>query len=73
MHLERFEEDLHDTTTGLTYAALSGIRKQSIEDVERLFSEPIVKFQLSIAQKWLFNSLTRHDMDTHEETHVIQQ
>ena len=25
MQLERFEEALHDTTSGLTYAALSGI------------------------------------------------
>ena len=42
MQLERFEEALHDPTTGLTYTALSGIRKQSVEDVERLFSEPVI-------------------------------
>ena len=38
IHLERFEEALHDTRTGLTYPTLSGIRKKSVEDVERLFS-----------------------------------
>lgn len=42
--LERFEEALHDTTSRLTYTALSGIRKQSVEDVERLFSEHMVSW-----------------------------
>ena len=40
--MERFEEAVHDSTAGLTYTALSGIRKQSIEDVERLFGEPLI-------------------------------
>ena len=42
IHLERFEEALHDTAAGLTYPALSGICKQSVEDVERLFSPSLV-------------------------------
>lgn len=47
MRLERFEEALHDPTTGLTYTALSGTRKQCIEDVERIFSEPMIKWMES--------------------------
>ena len=42
IRLERFEEVLHDTTAGRTYPALSGIRKQSVEDVERLFSPSLI-------------------------------
>ena len=41
--LQRFEEALHDPSSGLTYTALCGIRKQSVEDVERLFSEDLIK------------------------------
>ena len=44
MNLERFEEALHDPTSGLTYTALSGIRKQSVEDVERLFGDPLISW-----------------------------
>lgn len=36
VQLERFEEAVHDTSSGLTYSALSGVRKQSVQDVERL-------------------------------------
>lgn len=42
--MERFEEAVHDSTSGLTYTALSGVRKQSVEDVERLFGEPLVSW-----------------------------
>ena len=42
LQLERFEEALHDTSSGLTYSALSGVRKQSVQDVERLFSESLI-------------------------------
>ena len=42
IHLERFEEALHDPAAGLTYSALSGIRKQSVEDVERLFGQTVI-------------------------------
>ena len=44
MNLERFEEALHDPTSGLTYTALSGIRKQSVEDVEWLFGDPLISW-----------------------------
>lgn len=42
IQLERFEEALHDPSAMLTYTALTGIRKQSVEDVERLFSESLI-------------------------------
>ena len=35
VQLERFVEAINDPNTGLTYPALTGIRKQSVEDVER--------------------------------------
>ena len=35
---------LHDPSSGLTYTALCSIRKQSVEDVERLFSEDLIKW-----------------------------
>ena len=44
IQLERFVEALHDTSSGLTYSALSGVRKQSVQDVERLFSESLIKW-----------------------------
>ncbi|XP_065887166.1 uncharacterized protein [Dysidea avara] len=44
IELERFQEALHDSSAGLTYTALSGVRKQSVEDVERLFSKSLVKW-----------------------------
>ncbi len=43
MQLERLVEALEDPSTGLTYPALTGIRKQSVEDVERLFGAGVVK------------------------------
>lgn len=39
---ERFEEAIHDTSAGLTYSAFSGARKQSVEDVERLFGQSVI-------------------------------
>ena len=39
-----FVETLHDTTAGLTYCALSGIWQQNVEDVERLFGLPLIKW-----------------------------
>ena len=44
IQLERFVEALHDTSSGLTYSALSDVRKQSVQDVERLFSESLIKW-----------------------------
>ena len=44
IHLERFVDALQDPDSGLTYPALVGTRKQSIEDVERLFGEPLISY-----------------------------
>ena len=40
-------EALYDPTTNLTYPALIGARKQSVSDVERLFSSEMVQFMES--------------------------
>ena len=37
-------EALKDETSGLTYPALVGLRKQSVEDAERMFSLPLANF-----------------------------
>ena len=42
--LEKFIEALKDPSTGLTYPALTGVWKQSVEDAERLFGEGVIKF-----------------------------
>ena len=42
--LERNVEALSDSTSGLTYPALTGSRKQSVVDAERLFSPSLAKF-----------------------------
>jgi len=42
--LERFAEALRDPSSGLTYPALTGARKQSVVDAERLFSTQLVEF-----------------------------
>jgi len=44
IQLKRFMEAVHDPSAGLTYIALSGVRKQSVEDVERLFGKPLIKW-----------------------------
>lgn len=44
IQLEKFVEALQDPATGLTHPALSGVRKQSVEDVERLFGDGVIKF-----------------------------
>jgi len=46
MKLERFNEALYDPTTNMTYPALTGQRKQSIRDVEVLFSEDVERFMM---------------------------
>ena len=42
--MERFVQALDDPTSGLTYPALTGQRKQSVQDAERLFSDGVAKF-----------------------------
>jgi len=44
INLERFIEALHDPSMNLTYPALTGDRKQSIQDVETLFSKEMESF-----------------------------
>ena len=63
IRLERFEEALHDPASKLTYTALSGVRKQSVEDIERLFGASVIKWMknkaytseaqyLSVVRNW---------------------
>lgn len=44
LHLERFAEALSDPSSGLTYPALTGARKQSVIDAERLFNPNLCEF-----------------------------
>ena len=44
LQLERYVEALSDQSSGLTYPALSGERKQSVIDAERLFSPDLAAF-----------------------------
>ena len=44
LRLERFQEALYDDESGLTYPALTGQRKQSVQDAEILFSEGVELF-----------------------------
>ena len=44
INLEHFMEALYDPSTNLTYPALIGARKQSVQDVERLFSKEMELF-----------------------------
>ena len=42
--MEYFEEAVHDRASFLTVTALRGVRKQSVEDVERLISDDMVRW-----------------------------
>ena len=44
LQVQRFCDAAHDPTTQLTYSALTGQKKQSIGDVERLFSPHVAQF-----------------------------
>lgn len=44
LQVDRFEEALYDESSGLTFPALTGQRKQSVSDAENLFSEGVEKF-----------------------------
>jgi len=44
IRLERYTEALCDPTSGLTYPALTGARKQSVIDAQHLFSIKLVEF-----------------------------
>ena len=47
LHLERYVEALQDRTSGLTLPVLTGTRKQSVVDAERLFNPHLAKFMQS--------------------------
>lgn len=47
LQLQRFHEALRDPSTKLTYPALMGQRRQSVRDVENLFSQRMVTFMES--------------------------
>jgi glutamyl-tRNA reductase len=42
--LQRFTEALYDEAANLTYTALTGVRKQSVSDAERLLSASVADF-----------------------------
>ena len=44
IRLKRFVQVLQDPSSGLTYWALTEVRKQSVEDVERLFGPGVIAF-----------------------------
>ncbi len=44
MQLDRFTEAMYDEEAGLTFPALTGQRKQSVQDAENLFSLGVEKF-----------------------------
>jgi len=44
LKLQRFVEALDDPTSGLTYPALKGSRKQSVVDAERFFNPDLARY-----------------------------
>lgn len=44
LNLERFDEAMRDSSTGVTHAALVGSRPQSVPDAERLLSHHVADF-----------------------------
>ena len=46
LQVQRFCEAAYDPSTGLTYSALTGQKKQSIGDVERLFNPKVEEFMV---------------------------
>ncbi len=44
MKLECFDEALKDGSTGLTVAAVTGVRKQSVGDAEKLFGSKVMRW-----------------------------
>ena len=51
LQLEKFAEALRDESTGLTYVALTGQNKPSVQDAERLFSSGVLEF---MKEKYVF-------------------
>ena len=46
LQVQRFCEAAYDSLTALTYSALTGQKKQSIGDVERLFNPKVEDFMV---------------------------
>lgn len=44
LHLEYYVEALSDISTGLTYPAFTGARKQSVPDAQRMFTTDLADF-----------------------------
>ena len=44
LNLEHYVEAVSDESSGLTYPALTGLRKQSVSDAERLFNPSLAEF-----------------------------
>lgn len=44
VHLCYFRDALHDSSTGLTYEALTGKQKQSVQHCEEIFSKDVLEF-----------------------------
>ena len=44
LQMDRFTEALYDEDAGMTFPALTGQRKQSVQDAEILFSEGVERF-----------------------------
>ena len=65
IQLQRFEEALKDSKSGLTYTALTGARKQSVSDSERLFSSSLCQ--------WFRNKGYRPEADYVEVVHNWHQ
>lgn len=42
--MERYNEALLDHSSGLTHTSLAGLRKQSVQDAERMFSTQLADF-----------------------------
>lgn len=47
LRLERYQVALEDPCSGLTYTAFAGVRKQSVQDAERMFSIELADFMKS--------------------------
>lgn len=77
--LERFVEALQDESTGLTYPALTGVRKQSVQDVERLFGSEVIEFMkyhaeakiLKVVQDWR-RAIDERGLDESQTQRFIQ-
>ena len=61
IHLEQFIQAMEDPSTRLTYSALSGVRKQSVEDVERLFGPGVISF-MKMKLNLIFGSCSQLEM-----------